>query len=119
MIQNRWVMRVKKSCDDNARFKARLVVKCYPQKQGIDYDETFSAVARYDPIRTLLVVAASRNMKLKHFDVKTAFLYGELEEELFLEQPEGFDDGSGRLCHLKRKSLWSKASTMVLEQVIY
>jgi len=76
--------------------------KGYAQKQGIDYDETFSPVARYDTVRTLLAVAASKNMKLKQFDVKTAFLYSELEEEVYLEQPEGFDDGSGRVCRLKR-----------------
>jgi len=102
VIQNRSVMRVKKSCDGNARFKARLVAKGYAQKQGIDYDETFNPVAHYDTVRTLLVVAASKNMKLKQFDVKTAFLYGELEEEVYVEQPEGFDDGSGRVCRLKR-----------------
>jgi len=95
-------MRVKKSCDGNARFKARLVGKGYAQKQGIDYDETFSPVARYDTVRTLLAVAASQNMKLKQFDVKTAFLYGELEEEVYLKQPECFDDGSGHVCRLKR-----------------
>ena len=99
---NAKVMRLKKSCDSNARFKARLVVKGYAQKQGIDYDETFSPVARYDTVRTLHVVATSKGMKLKQFDVKTAFLYGELEEEVFLEQPEGFDDGSGCVCRLKR-----------------
>jgi len=102
VIQNRWVMRVKMSSDGSAHFKARLVAKGYVQKQGIDYDETFSPVARYDTVRTLLAVAASNNMKLKQFDVKTAFLYGELEEEVYLEQPEGFDDGSGRVCRLKR-----------------
>jgi hypothetical protein len=102
VIQNRWVMRVKKSCDGNARFKARLVSKGYAKEQGIDYDETFSPVARYDTIRTLLAVAASRYIKLKQFDVKTAFLYGELEEEVYVEQPEGFDDGSGLVCRLKR-----------------
>jgi hypothetical protein len=47
-------------------------------------------------------MAALKSMKLKHFDVKTAFVYGELEEEVCLEQPEGFDDGSGRVCRLKR-----------------
>ena len=88
------------SCDGNAYFKARLVVKGYAQKQGTDYDETFSPVARYDTIRTLLAVATSKNMKLKQFDVKTTFLYSELEEEVYLEQPEGFDDGSGCVCRL-------------------
>jgi len=66
-------------------------------KQGIDYDETFSPVACYDTVRTLLAVAASKGMNLKQFDVKTAFLYGELEKEMYLEQREGFDDGSGRV----------------------
>jgi len=101
VIKNRWVMRVKTSSDGNARFKARLVAKGYAQKPGIYYDETFSPVACYDTIRTLLAVAASEGMKIKQFDVKTTFLYGELEE-VYLEQPEGFDDGSGRVCRLKR-----------------
>jgi hypothetical protein len=77
-------MHVKKSCDGNARFKARLVAKGYGQKQGTYYDETISPVAHYDTICTLLAVAASRKMKLKQFDVKTAFLYSELE--VYLEQ---------------------------------
>jgi len=80
VIQNRWVTRVKTSCDGNAHFKARLLVKGCAQKQETDYDEIFSPVARYDAIRTLLAVAASKNFKLKLFDVKTASLYGELKE---------------------------------------
>lgn len=75
------------------------------QKQGIDYDETYSPVARHDTVRTLLAVAASKQMKLKQFDVNTAFLYGTLQEEVYLEQPEGFNDGTGRVCRLK-KSLY-------------
>jgi hypothetical protein len=99
-------MHVATSSDGSAHFKAHLVAEGYVQKQGIDYDEMFSPVARYDTVRTLLAVAASKNMKLKQFDVKTTFLYGELEEEVYLEQPEGFDDGIGHLCRLKR-SLYS------------
>jgi hypothetical protein len=102
VIQNRWVLCIKKSCDGNTCFKARLVVKGYAQKHGIDYDETYSPVARYNTIHTLLAFAASKGMKLKQFDVKTAFLYGELEEEVYLQQPEGFDDGSGHVFRLKR-----------------
>ena len=82
-------------------------------------------MARYDTIRTLLAVAASRNMKLKQFDVKTAFLYGELEEEVYLEQPEGFDDGSGHVCRLKRSlyglkqapRCWNKRFISFMEKV--
>jgi hypothetical protein len=102
VIQNRWVMHVKTSCDGSAHFKAHLDAKGYVQKQGVDYDETFSPVACYDTVHTLFAVAASKNMKLKQFDMKTAFLYGELEEEVYLEQPEGFNDGSGCICRLKR-----------------
>jgi hypothetical protein len=60
VIQNRWVLGVKTSCDGNARFKARLDEMGYAQKQETDYDESFSPVARYDTIRTLLAVAGSK-----------------------------------------------------------
>jgi hypothetical protein len=65
VIQNRWVIRVDTSCDGNARFKVRLVVNGYAQKQGTDYDETSSPVVRCDTVRTQFAVAASKNMKLK------------------------------------------------------
>lgn len=100
VIQNRWVFRVKLSNDDNnRRFKARLVTKGYVQQKGIDYDETFSPVARYDIVRMLL--AASKKLKVKQFDIKTAFLYGTLEEEVYFEQPEGFENGTDHVCKLK------------------
>ena len=102
VIQNRWVRRMKKSDSGMFRFKARLVAKGYAQKEGIDYDETFSPVARYDTVRALLAIAASRGMKLRQFNVKTAFLYGKLQQEVYLEQPEGFEDGTDRVCRLKR-----------------
>ena len=105
VLQNRWVLRQKLADSGEIRFKGRLVAKGNVQKQGIDYEETFSPVSRYDTIRTLLAVAAAEKMKLDQFNIKTAFLNGVLEEEVYMEQPEGFEDGTGRVCLLK-KSLY-------------
>jgi hypothetical protein len=105
-IPCKWVYKVKNNPDGSIdRYKARLVIKGCAQKKGIDYDETFSPVAHRSSIRTVISVAANENMTLLQFDVSTAFLYGELEEEIYMQQPSGFDDGSGRVCRL-RKSLY-------------
>lgn len=82
------------------RYKARLVAKGYSQRAGIDYDETFCPVARFDTIRSVFSVAATENLYIAQFDVKTAFLYGLLEEQIYMKQPEGFDDGTDRVCKL-------------------
>ena len=74
----------------NGRFKARLVAKGFTQVQGIDYEETFSLVSRYESIRYILAHAALLDWEIEAMDVKTAFLYGELKEEIYMEQPEGF-----------------------------
>ena len=84
------------------RLKARLVAKGFSQKKGADYTETFSPVARLESIRTIIAIAAHEDLHMTQFDVKTAFLHGELDEEIYMSQPEGYDDGSGRLCMLKR-----------------
>ncbi|GFT42874.1 retrovirus-related Pol polyprotein from transposon TNT 1-94 [Trichonephila clavipes] len=77
-------------------------IPCFSQRQGIDYSETYSPVAKLGTIRTVLSIAAEERMHLTQFDVSTAFLYGDLEETIFMKQPEGFKDGSGRVCKLKR-----------------
>ena len=74
----------------NSRFKARLVPKGFTQVQGIDYEETFSPVLRYESIQYILAHAALLDWEIEAMDVKTAFLYGELKEEIYMEQPEGF-----------------------------
>ncbi|KAD5961638.1 hypothetical protein E3N88_13111 [Mikania micrantha] len=72
------------------KFKARLVVKGYAQQKGINYNEVFAPVARWDTIRTLVAVAAHNSWVVKQLDVKSAFLHGELKETIFVEQPKGF-----------------------------
>lgn len=71
------------------RYKARLVARGYSQCEGIDYTETFAPVVGYESFRTLLALAAINKIKISQFDIKAAFLYGMLEEEIYLELPEG------------------------------
>ena len=73
------------------RNKARLVAQGYSQQEGIDYEETFAPVARLEAIRIFLAFAASKGFKLYQMDVKSAFLNGFLEEEVYVKQPPGFE----------------------------
>ena len=73
------------------RNKARLVAQGFCQKEGIDYDETFAPVACLEAIRILLAFAASKGFKLQQLDVKSAFLNGFIEEEVYVKQPLGFE----------------------------
>jgi hypothetical protein len=72
------------------RYKARLVAKGYSQRFGIDYDEKFAPVAKQDKLRMILSFVAVYDLEMHQLDIETAFLYGELDEEIYLEQPEGF-----------------------------
>ncbi|CAL5356856.1 unnamed protein product [Camellia sinensis] len=76
---------------DNIRFKARLVPKGYAQKEGIDYNEVFSPVMKHTFIRILLALVAQFDLELAQLDVKTTFLHGDLEKEIYMSQPDGFE----------------------------
>lgn len=103
IIDNCWIYKIKQNCDGSVkRFKARLVARDFKQIAGIDYHETFSPVTRFDSIRMILSIAASKNMYLQQFDVKTAFLYGESDETIYMQQPKGYEDGTKRVCRLNR-----------------
>ena len=106
ILSNRWVFKIKRNADFSIdRFKARLVIRGCSQHAGIDYEETYSPVVRYETIRLLLSIAVCKRMTLTQFDIKTAFLYGEVDNEVFMSQPEGFGNGSNQVCRLK-KSLY-------------
>ena len=83
--------------------KARLVAKGFTQRQGIDYEETFSPVAMVKSIRILLAIAAYYDYEIWQMDVKTAFLNGNLQEEVYMTQPDGFTSEDGtKVCKLNR-----------------
>ncbi|CEG39881.1 gag-pol polyprotein [Plasmopara halstedii] len=89
-IGNRWIFRVKENQNGEIeRYKARLVAKGFAQKYGIDYKETFAPVAKFTSIRVLLSLSAKYNLTVHQMDVKTAFLNGVLEEDIFMVQPDG------------------------------
>jgi len=88
----KWVYKLKRnSVGEVIKHKARLVAKGYVQKHGVDFDEVFAPVVRLDTIRLLLALAANRGWQVHHLDVKSAFLNGELEEEVYVSQPEGYE----------------------------
>lgn len=105
-VSCKWVFAVKRGLDgDRVRYKARLVARGFSQRKGFDYGETYSPVAKLDTLRTVLAVANREKLVVHQMDVRTAFLNGTLEEEIFMTQPEGFEEGTDLVCRLK-KSLY-------------
>ena len=106
-IDSKWVFKVKQNVSgDVYRYKARLCARGFQQKEGLDYTETFSPVVRYDSLRVLLALVAEKDLELVQFDVRTAFLHGELKEEIYMEVPEGLNIVEGRkydvVCKLNK-----------------
>lgn len=103
VIDNKWTYKIKRNGDGSVqRFKARLVARGFRQRAGVDYTETFSPVVRFDSIRIILSIAAAKGLKLRQFDIKTAFLNGKIKETVYMQQPKGYEDGTERVCLLKR-----------------
>ena len=107
-LRNKWVFKLKpRDAGNPPRYKARIVVKGFQHKQGVDLDEIFAPVVKMISIRTVLSIAASMNLEVEQLDVKTTFLHSDLEEEIYMQQHEGFiKKGKENLvCRLK-KSLY-------------
>ena len=102
-IPVRWVFDLKRNAEGEIiRFKARLVVKGFKQKPGIDFDDTWAATSKATTLRALLAVIAHEDMEADQVDVKTAFLHGHIEEEIYCEQPPAFHDGTSNSWRLHK-----------------
>ena len=110
----KWVFLKKTDQQGNiTRYKARLVAQGFSQIPGMDFFETFAPVVRMDSVRAILAIAAIKDFEIQQLDVKGAYLNGDLEEEIYMRQPEGFDDGSGRVCRLYKTLYGLKQSGRV------
>ena len=112
-VGSKWVYKVKTGVDGSVeRYKARLVAQGFTQKYGTDYDETFCPVVRMESLRVLIALSVQFGLQLHQIDVTTAFLNGELEEEVYMQQPKGFiREGEEHLvCKLNKSNYGLKQS---------
>ena len=113
IVGSKWIFKRKLDADGTVeQYKARLVAQGCTQMYGLDYEETFSPVVRFESVRFLLAIGALHQLQLHQMDVSTAFLHGELTDEVYMRQPEGFiKPGKEYLvCHLKRSIYGLKQS---------
>ena len=113
-IRCKWIFKRKEglSPSEPPKFKARLVAKGYSQILGVDYNDVFSPVVKHSSVRTFFSIVSSHDLEFEQLDVKTAFLNGELEEDIYMDQPEGFIvPGKEKfVCKLKRSLYGLKQS---------
>ena len=105
VVTLRWLYKVKFAANGSVeKYKAIFVARGFSQIEGVDYGETFTPVARYTSIRSVIALVAEMGWRIHQMDVKTAFLHGEIEEEIYIEQPQGFEshDADTHVCRLKK-----------------
>lgn len=118
VVQSKWVFKVKCASDGTPqRYKARLVARGFSQQPGIDFHETFAPVARHSTLRLLFAIAAERDLSHFHWDIQTAFLYGDLKETIYMEPPKGMSTGN-KVCLLKKSLYGLKQSPRSWNQKI-
>jgi hypothetical protein len=121
-IGSKWVFKRKVDADGEVeRYKARLVAQGRSQRFGLDYEETFSPVVRFESIRAAIALGVQHKLQLHQMDVSTAFLHGELAEEVYMKQPQGFiEQGKEHLvCQLKRSIYGLKQSPRRWNYALY
>jgi len=103
ILSNKWVFKTKRDSKGQVeKHKARLVARGHTQKAGIDYEEIFAPVARYEIVRTLLAAAVEEEMYVHQMDVVSAYVQGNLTDEIFMEQPELFKEDNESVCKLNK-----------------
>ncbi|KAK4336735.1 hypothetical protein RND71_044135 [Anisodus tanguticus] len=110
IIKNKWVYTRKRKSNNEIVFRARLVATGYQQRQFIDYDELYSPTLDIDSLRFLISIGLKRKMNIYTADVTTAYLHADIDKTIFMKQPDGFDDKSGRVCKLKKSIYGLKQS---------
>jgi len=130
IIGSKWVFKVKRNADGSVeRYKGRLVAKGYNQRPGFDYLEIFAPTVRMPTIRVVLAMAAIEDLHLHSIDISHAYLNGEMDCDVYMEQPEGFAVGDPRqmVCLLKKSiystkqggNRWNQKMRSVLEAIGY
>lgn len=126
MIPGKWIYKVKQTVDGKVdKYKARFVAKGYAQTYGVDYEETYLPVFKLTLLRILLSIGVILDLEIHQMDVKTAFLNGDIDTEVYIEQLKGFGMGEDLVCKLKKSlyglkqspHLWNKKINMYLKGI--
>jgi hypothetical protein len=118
-LRGKWVFKIKRGADGQiVRYKGRFVVRGFEQREGIDYHETFASVVKPMSYKAIFAIAAAMDYHIEQMDVKTAFLYGKIDEDIWVQQPEGFNDDSGRAYKLNKALYGLKQSPRIWYQTL-
>lgn len=104
VVGSKWIFKRKISADGTTQYKARLVAQGFSQVKGVNFEETYAPVVRFTSLRLLFSYAAQRGLDIFHLDVDTAFLHGDLQETMFLQQPQGYviSGQENKVCKLNK-----------------
>src|SRR5438046_5186249 len=114
VLRGKWVYKLKRGPQGEITgYKARWVVRGFEQEEGVDYNETYASVVKPMSYKALFAIAAALDLDIEQMDVKTAFLYGDIDEEIYVEQTRELSDGTGRVCRLNKALYGLKQSPKI------